>query len=180
MIFFVVVIAALFFSLVLQYFIPPLAFLDGARVLLMPVVFFYGALAFPFGAMLALAFCAGLMWDALTAQVLNSHVEISMGWSIVIYAALGAVVNGFRPLFQRGRWEIHCLMSGLFTSIIVLAEYLMITFRRGEFSLPEDLWWRAGGSGLVALLIAPVVAFTLNKIAAAIGHETRPLSRALE
>jgi cell shape-determining protein MreD len=180
MIFFFAVVAALFMSLVIQHFIPPLGFLHGARVLLMPVVFFYGALAFPFGAMLLLAFLAGLMWDALTVQVLQSHVEISLGWSILVYTAFGAILSGFRPLYQKGRWEVHCLMSGLFTSLLVLAEYLMITFRRGDFSFAEDVWWRAGGSGLIALLVAPVIFFTLNALARTVGHETQPLRHSIE
>lgn len=174
MIFFFVILIALFFSVVIQQFIPPLQFLHGARVLLLPLVMFYGALAFPLPGMLACAFVSGLMWDALTLYISDSQVEISLGWSILLYAALGAVMNGFRPLFQRGRWEIHCLVSGVCTSIIVLAEYLMITFRRGEFAFPADVWWRVGGSGLVAVLLSPIVFFTLNRIALLTGYVTQP------
>jgi hypothetical protein len=71
------------------------------------------------------------------------------GWSIILYAALGTIMSGFRPLFQRGRWEIHCLLSGICTSFIVLAEYLMITIRRQPVQLVfnEQVWWRIGGAG---------------------------------
>ncbi len=174
MIFFLVLLLAQFFALILQQFIPPITMLEGARVLLLPMLFFYGALAFPFPVMLLLAFLSGFMWDALTVYVSDSAVEISLGWSIVLFAVLGSIMNGFRPLFQRGRWEVHCLVSGVCTSLIVLAEYLMITFRRGGFAFPNEIWWRIGGAGLIALLLSPVLFFLLNRIALLTGYETQP------
>ena len=190
--FFLVLLLAAFGALVVQHFIPPLPFMAGARVSLLPLVFFFGALALPFSGMLALAFACGLMWDALTAQVLQigmgptsaTVVEIGFGWSIVLYACLGTVMSGFRPLFQRGRWEIHCLMSGLCTSFLVLAEFLMISIRRAalynvpiEFS--HNIWWRIGGPGLVALVLAPVVFFFLKSMAALVGYNPY-VSKSLE
>ncbi len=129
MIFFFVLLISMFLALVAQTFIGPLPMI-GARVLLMPIIMFYGSLALPTPGMLALCFCGGLMWDAQHTQFVDGNVEIAMGWSIMLYAVLGTLMSGFRPLFQRGRWEIHCLLSGVCTSVIVLVEYLMITFRR--------------------------------------------------
>jgi hypothetical protein len=185
MIFFIFLLISLFVSLVAQHFIPVLPWLYGARVFLMPLIFFYGAMAMPFWAMLGLAFCSGLMWDALNAQVLSTGtldprggtalaVEISIGWSIILYATLGSVMNGFRPLFLRGRgWMIHCLISGPFVAFMVLAEYLMLTFRRGDFLFPPVIWWRIAGTGMVAMILAPFVYFTLDAIAPTLGFETR-------
>jgi hypothetical protein len=172
--FFFTLVAALFFSLVAQEFIPALPWLYGARVYLLPVVFFYSALAMPPAAMFVLAFISGFMWDAMTVQFVDGSVEISLGWSIVLYATLGAIMSGFRPLFQRGRWEIHCLVSGFFTAFILFAEFLMITFRRGDFIFPKIIWWRIGGSGLAAALLAPAVFFILNGIASLLGYRVRP------
>ena len=181
--FFLILLLAAFGALVIQFFIPALPFLSGARVLLLPLVFFFGALALPFGGMLALAFACGLMWDALTVQVLEigmghtsaSVVEIGLGFSVILYAVLGAIMSGFRPLFQRGRWEIHCLMSGLCTSLIVLAEFLMLSVRRAAlygvpFEFSRDIWWRIGGPGLVALVLAPLVFLFLKSMAALVGY----------
>ena len=179
MIFFCIIVAGIFLSLVTQEFIPPLAWLDGARVFIMPVLMFYGALALPYWGMLALTFISGLMWDCLTVPVIDSQVEISLGWSILLYAALGAIMSGFRPLFQRGRWEVHCLVSGLFTSIILLAEYLMITIRRGGFVFSTDVWWRIGGSGVIAAMIAPIFFFSLNWLAPRVGYEIDPEKKGL-
>lgn len=184
--FFVVLLVTCFGSLVLQHYIPPLPFLEGARVFLMPLIFFYGALAMPLGLMLALAFACGLMWDAMTVQVLQvggaPTVEIMVGFSVVLYAVLGAVMSGFRPLFQRGRWEIHCLMSGVCTSFILLSEFLMLSVRRAAMDGASFMWspeigWRIGGAGIVAVLLAPVVFWFLNFMARLVGYDPRRVAR---
>jgi hypothetical protein len=186
-IFFALLLISMFVALVVQHFIGPLPVI-GSRVLLMPIIMFYGSLALPAPGMLALAFCGGLMWDALHTnvailwgdpahtQVVEASVEIALGWSIVLYAALGALMGGFRPLFQRGRWEIHCLLSGICTALVVLAEYLMITFRREPvtFLFDKEIWWRIGGSGLVAILLSPFFFFALNYLAFLVGYDPQP------
>jgi hypothetical protein len=179
MIFFALLLIGMFAALVVQHFIGPLPVI-GARMLLLPIIMFYGALALPLPGMLALAFCGGLMWDALHVQSVDGNVEIAMGWSIVLYAALGALMGGFRPLFQRGRWEVHCLLSGVCTSIIVLSEYLMLTFRREPvvFVFNQDVWWRIGGAGLVAALLSPIFFFALNYLAFLVGYDPQPARKA--
>lgn len=186
MIFFFLLVIGMFLSLVAQHFIGPLPVI-GARVMLMPIIMFYGALALPVPGMLALAFFGGLMWDAMNTnmtliwnadhtQIAEGNVEIALGWSIVLYAVLGSLMGGFRPLFQRGRWEIHCLLSGVCTSLIVLSEYLMLTFRREPvvFLFNKDIWWRIGGAGLVAALLSPFFFFALNYLAFFVGYDPQP------
>jgi hypothetical protein len=109
----------------------------------------------------------------------EGNIEIAMGWSIVLYAGLGAIMGGFRPLFQRGRWEVHCFLSGLCTAFIVLAEYLMLTFRRDPVVLVfnQDIAWRIGGAGLMALLLSPFFSFGLNYLANMAGYDPQPLRR---
>ena len=60
---------------------PPVARFSGATVLLFPVILTYGALALPFAGTLALAFCNGLLWDALTVQIvqLDPYVQQAGG-----------------------------------------------------------------------------------------------------
>ena len=162
-------LVAEFLSLAVQEYIPPLPY--GARVLLLPLVFFYGALAVPPPGMLFLAFAGGFMWDALLAtQTVNGALEISLGWSILLYAALGAIMSGFRPLFNRGHgWAIHCLLSGPLISLFVLSEYLMITFRRGGFLFPRSIWWRIGGEGIAAMIASPFLFLFLHWVALSFG-----------
>ena len=175
MIFFALLVLSMFAAIVVEHFIGPLPVIQ-ARVLLMPIVLFYGTLALPLPGMLALTFIGGLMWDALNTQYLDGTVEISAGWSILLFAALGAIMSGFRPLFLRGRWEIHCLLAGFCTSALVLAEYLMITIRREpvHFIFNDQVWWKIGGAGMVATFLSPLIFFLFNYLAALTGYDPQP------
>jgi hypothetical protein len=176
MIAFPVLLVALFAAVIAGYFLPPVPgpWYPGAHFLLAQIVMLYGALALPFGFALALCFAAGFLWDALNAQMVDSSVEIALGWSIVVYGFLGTVMNGFRPLHLRGRWEVHCIGSALACSFIVLGEYLMITFRRGEFLFGAEIWLRIAGTGLAAALVAPVIYFALDGLMVLLRQKPSP------
>jgi len=165
MIFFSVLVFLVLIAQITEFFIPPLDWMYHAHIYIAPVLVFYGAVALPFPLMLALALVAGILLDALTVQVIGSKVEISLGWSILLYAVLAGIMHGLRPLFIRGRWEVHSVLTGLCTSAIILAQYLMITFRRGTFLFTKEVWWQIGGPGLIAMLMAPVVFWVLNWMA---------------
>jgi hypothetical protein len=165
MIFFLVLLVLVVMAQVAEFFIPPLDWMYHAHIYIVPVLVFYGAMALPFPLMLALALFAGVLLDALTVQVIGSKVEISLGSSILLYAVLAGIMHGLRPLFIRGRWEVHCVLTGICTSAIILAQYLMITFRRGSFLFTREVWWQIGGPGLIAMLMAPVIFWMLNWVA---------------
>jgi len=165
MIFFLILVVLVFVAQLVEMFIPPLDWMFNAHVYIVPVIVFYGAMALPFPLLLALAFFAGFLWDAMTVQVLDAHVEISFGWSILLYAVLAAIMHGLRPLFIRGRWEVHCVLSGVCTAFILLAQYLMISFRRGSLIFDREVWWQIGGPGLFAMLMAPLIFWSLHWIA---------------
>ena len=178
MIFFVLLLVLVFVAQIVELFLPPLGWLHSAHVMLVPVIVFYGAMALPFSLMLALAFFAGLLLDAFTVQIIGPRVEIAFGWSILLYGVLAAIMHGFKPLFVRGRWEVHCLLSGIFTSLILLAQYLMITFRRGALLVNKDVWWQVAGPGVVALLIAPLLFWSLHWLGRATGNSYLPQEEA--
>lgn len=165
MIFFCILAVFVVLAQIAEFYIPPLEWMYNAHIYITPVIVFYGAMALPFPLMLALAFLAGVLLDALTVQVIGGKVEIAMGWSIILYAVLAVIMHGLRPLFIRGRWEIHCLLTGVCTSAIILAQYLMITFRRGTFMFSREVWWQVGGPGLIAMLMAPILFWIFNWIA---------------
>lgn len=170
--FFLLIVAALFLSMVVQHFlgaVPPWE----ARVFIMPVVFLYGALSFSTGGMLFLAFLSGVMWDLLHSQWIEDTVELGVGWSVIVYAVLGALMSGLRPLFIRKRWEVHCLFSGFATAVLVGAEYLMISLRREplHFEFSPLIWGRIFGAGVVALALSPLIFFVLSYIARLLGHQ---------
>src|SRR5205809_4975566 len=162
MIFFFILLVLVVVAQIAEFFIPPLDWMYHAHIYIAPVLVFYGAMALPFPLMLALALVAGILLDALTVQVIGSKVEISLGWSILLYAVLAGIMHGLRPLFIRGRWEIHCVLTGLCTSAIILAQYLMITFRRGSLLFSREVWWQIGGPGLIAMLMAPIIFWFLQ------------------
>jgi len=174
MIFFFLLVILVFLAQLAEIFIPPLEWMYNAHLYLVPMIVFYGAMALPFPLMLALAFVAGFLWDAMTVQVLESHVEISFGWSILLYAVLAAIMHGLKPLFNRGRWEVHCLLSGVCTSSILLTQYLMISFRRGSLLFNREVWWQITGPGLLAMIMAPLVFWSLHWLSRLTNNPYQP------
>ena len=174
MIFFVILLVLTFVAHITDFFLPRIEWMYNAHVMIVPVIVFYGAMALPFPLMLGLAFFAGLLLDLSTVQVIAGKVEISVGSSILLYGVLAGIMHGLRPLFIRGRWEIHCIMSGVCTSLILLTQYLMIAFRRGSLEFTREAWWQIGGPGLMALLMAPLIFWILHMLARATGNPYLP------
>ncbi len=180
MIFFLVLVILTFFAQIAEFFIRPLDWMYNAHIYIVPVIVFYGAMALPFPLVLTLAFFAGFLLDALTVQVIGTRVEISLGWSILLYAVLAAIMHGLRPLFVRGRWELHCVMSGVCTSAILLSQYLMISFRRGSLVFNREVWWQIGGPGLLAMLMAPLAFWILHSLGRLTRNPYLPEAEAYE
>jgi hypothetical protein len=174
MIFFFLLLILVLFAQVTELFLPALDWMYGAHIHIVPVIVFYGAMALPLPLVLALSFYAGFLLDALTVQVIGSKVEIAFGWSIILYAVLAGLMHGLRPLFIRGRWEIHCVLSGIGTSVILLVQYLMISFRRGSLFFTPEVWWQIGGPGLLAMLMAPLLFWILHWLGRVTGAPYLP------
>ncbi len=156
-------IVAMFAGLILQHFVGVVPGF-GSQILLLPVIFLCGAAALPVPGMLCLAFVAGLMWDSLNFIPVEGRVDFPFGGTILLYAGIGAMMNGLRPLFLRGWWPLHAAVAGILTAVLVLVEFLIITFRREPFALiwPREIWQRVGGSGLVAGVLAVPLFMALN------------------
>ncbi len=153
---------SVYLALLAQEFIPPVPFLDGARILLVPVLFCYGALWLPFPAMLALALYTGLLSDLALLHVDGDQVEIGLGWSMLFYVFTGCALQLVRPLFLAGRWEVHCLASGATTLLLLLGQYLMVCLRRESFLVDGTVLWQIAGPAFAALFIAVPVCFALG------------------
>lgn len=158
-----------------DFFLPPLDLMAKAdiynvHIYITPVVVFYAASALPFPLMLVIAFLAGFFLDLTTVQIIAGKVEIGVGWSILLYAVLAGIMHGLRPLFMRGRREVHWFMCGFCTSVILLSQYLMIAFRRGSLIFTREVWWQIGGPGLIAMLMAPLVFALLDALRRATGY----------
>ena len=169
-------IAFMFTGLVMQHFVGIVPGF-GSQILLLPLVFLCAAAALPLWNMLVLAFVGGLMWDCLNFLPTDGRAEFPFGATILLYAGLGLVMNGLRPIFLRGWWHLHVLAAGVLTSLLVLIEYVVITFRREPFAFiwPREIWNRIGGSGLVAALFSIPIFLFLNWVGRRAGlfHNSR-------
>ena len=67
MIFFLTLLILTFLAQLLEFFIPPLDWMYNARIYVMPLIVFYGAVVLPFPLMLILAGFAGFFAQARPA-----------------------------------------------------------------------------------------------------------------
>lgn len=173
---------AIFLSFVVQEFIPALQVVEGARVLLAPVFFCYGACVLPFPAMIGLAFLTGFLSDFTALQIVHHNtevsdldtlqtivgsVELSAGWSILLFVASGLICQGVRPLVLRGHWWLPPLMSAVTVIFYLALQFAMLTMRRFEMGgvyFSEVVAWRIFAPGLIAaaLTLALVLVTTLG------------------
>jgi len=191
----VFMIAMLTFGL--QEFMPAIDFAQQARVLLPPVFFFSSALSVSFPVMLFLALFTGLTWDArhlpykpekvqhvesrelhldseFGAEVKdNSASRLPIGYSIILFGVAGTLMQGIRPLFKRGRWELPVFMVGVATFVWLLIEYLLMSFLRGSFEFSPDLWTKLVTNSLLAMLVSPLLLFLLHTLARICRYEVR-------
>jgi hypothetical protein len=179
----------------MQEFIPPIEFAQQARVLLPPVFFFSSALSVPFPVMLCFALFTGLVWDArhlpykpdkvnaapatelvsndLSERFSSHGGDLPFGYSTFLLGVMGTLMQGIRPLFKRGRWEVPVIMVGLAIFAWLLIEYLIMSFLRGSFVFPPGMWTKMITQALLAMLVSPVILFILHTFARTLHYEVR-------
>ena len=109
-------LAAIFLTIVIQEFIPPLRFLHGARVFLVPMLFATERCRCRFGQCCSWRFYTGFLTDLAHLNVVNGHVEIALGWSIVVFVFFGSSLTAFSPLSFAGA-GVHVLLSLVCTCV---------------------------------------------------------------
>ncbi|NNC87582.1 MAG: hypothetical protein HKN82_03875 [Akkermansiaceae bacterium] len=169
-------------AFILQQFVPAVGGLYDARILLVPLVFLCSAVTVNVPPMLFLAFFCGFMWDA--QHLLGSHggaedvytnkVEtMPFGYSIVLYAAMGFLMQGIQPLFREGKWHVSALLTGVAIFCYLFAEYFIITFVRGDLVVTRSLALKTGFSALLTMVFSPLVFWVLFKCAALFRYKVR-------
>jgi hypothetical protein len=148
---------AIFLAFPVQEMIPAISVLHGARLLLVPALFYYGAVALPTPAMLGLAVFTGLLTDLAYLHVVSGQVEIAVGWSIVFFVISGLLANGLQPAFKRGYWWIPIPVTLVGTSLFLLMQFAMLSLRREGFFFDEVVVWRVLGAGGLSAIVAAMI-----------------------
>ena len=154
-----VLVVSAYLAVIAQEFLPAMPFFAGARVLLLPVIVCYALLWMPFPAALAFALYAGLIGDLAMLHVDGDRVEIGLGWSMLYYVLLAAVLRLLPALKLEVRWETHCLASGAATFFLLIGQCLMVCLRRESFIFSGDVFAQTIGPALAALILAPLLYF---------------------
>jgi cell shape-determining protein MreD len=170
-------------ALVVQQFLPAFTGLYDSRILLVQLVFLCCAVTVATPTMLVIAFIGGFLWDAQCAlgpscgdsEVYVQQVEsLRFGYSILLFGAMGYLMQGIQPLFRKGKWHFSAILSGIAVFLYLAAEYLIITFVRGEFMLTRSTVLQMVYTSLLTMLLSPFVFWLLFRIARNCGTSILP------
>ena len=166
-------------AFVVQQFLPAFTGFHHSRILLVQLVFLCAAVTVGQPVMLLLAFICGFLWDAHSTlspdggdpAVYTQPVEaLRFGYSILLFGAMGFLMQGIQPLFQQGKWQVSALLSGIAIFLYLAAEFLIITFVRGGFVLSQATVLQMAWTSLFTMLFSPVIFWMLFKISDLCQH----------
>lgn len=170
-------------AFIVQQFLPAFTGLHQSRVLLVQLVFLCCAVTLGTPTMLLLAFIGGFFWDAQCAlgphggdpSVYTQQVEnLRFGYSILLFGAMGFLMQGIQPLFKQGKWHFSALLSGIAVLLYLAAEYTIINFMRGEFTFNAATMRQMAFTAILSMLFSPVIFWLLFRIAAIYDHSINP------
>ena len=178
-----ITILLLLAAFVVQQFLPAFTGIHHSRVLLVQLVFLCAAVTVGQPTMLLLAFIGGFFWDAHCAlaphggdpAIYTHQVEsLRFGYSILLFAAMGFLMQGIQPLFKQGKWQFSAFLSGIALFLYLAAEYATINLVRGEFVLSEATFMQMLFTSLLTMLFSPFIFWLLFRIAKACDHSINP------
>jgi hypothetical protein len=170
-------------AFVVQQFLPAFTGLHHSRVLLVQLVFLCCAVTVGTPTMLLLAFIGGFFWDAQCAlgphggdpEVYTQQVEsLRFGYSILLFGAMGLLMQGIQPLFKQGKWQFSAFLSGIAVLLYLAAEYTIINFVRGEFTLTAATMRQMVFTSILSMLFSPLIFWLLFRIAGICDHSINP------
>ena len=195
MIFNLIVLVLTVLTFAVQEFIPPIMpeTTHYARLFLPAVFFFAASVAVPFPSMLILALVTGVLWDVrylpmssdagmasgaelgmtLADAASLSTADLRFGYSILVFGLLGALMQGVRPLFKKGRLELPVVMVGFATFAWLLIQYLLMTLLRGSFYFPTAMWLKLVTDTMYAMFFSPLMFLTLHILARVTSYEIK-------
>ncbi|GAA5481865.1 hypothetical protein [Haloferula sargassicola] len=161
-------------AVIVQQFLPALTALSGSRILPVALVFLCAAVTLPPPGMLLLAFVCGFLTDLENwigphggdPAIYQFPVEtLRFGYSIILYGVMGMLMQGIRPLFRRGNWQLSALLAGIAVFLYLTSEFLLINFIRGGFSFGSRTLMKISLSSALTTLFAPLVFWILFALA---------------
>jgi hypothetical protein len=179
----IITILLLLASFVVQQFIPAFTGIHQSRILLVQLVFLCAAVTVGQPTMLLLAFIGGFLWDSHCAigphggdpEVYTQQVEsLRFGYSILLFGAMGFLMQGIQPLFKQGKWQFSALLSGVAIFLYLAAEYAIINFVRGDFVLSKATILQMLFTSLLTMFFSPFVFWILFSVAKICNHSINP------
>ena len=178
-----ITILLLLASFVVQQFLPALTGIHQSRIMLIQLVFLCAADTVGQPTMLLLAFIGGFFWDSHCAlgphggdpEVYTQQVEsLRFGYSILLFGAMGFLMQGIQPLFKQGKWQFSAFLSGIAIFLYLAAEYAIINFVRGDFVLSKATVMQMVFTSLLTMLFSPFVFWLLFRVAKFCDHSINP------
>jgi len=178
-----ITILLLLASFVVQQFLPAFTGIHQSRIMLIQLVFLCPAVTVGPPTMLLLAFIGGFFWDAHCAigphggdpEVYAQQVEsLRFGYSILLFGAMGFLMQGIQPLFKQGKWQFSAFLSGIAIFLYLAAEYAIINFVRGDFILSQATFMQMVFTSLLTMLFSPFVFWLLFRVAKSCDHSINP------
>ncbi|WP_411827272.1 hypothetical protein [Luteolibacter sp. AS25] len=170
-------------AFLVQQFVPAFTGLSHARILIVHLVFLCAAVTVATPTMLLLALIGGTLWDAHCAlstmsfdpEVYTQPVDsLRFGYSILLFAAMGFLMQGLIPLFRQGKWQFSALLTGIAIFLYLTAEYILISFVRGDFTITRSIFRLMSYTSLLTMLFSPLVFWLLYRIAKIFDHSLYP------
>ena len=178
-----ITILLLLAAFVVQQFLPEFTGIHHSRILLVQLVFLCCAVTVGTPTMLLLAFIGGFFWDAQCVlgphggdlEVYTQQVEsLRFGYSILLFGAMGVLMQGIQPLFKQGKWQLSAVLTGIAVLLYLAADYAIINFVRGDFVLSKATVYQIAFTSLLTMLFSPLVFWMLFRIARACDHSINP------
>ena len=163
-----------------QQFLSAFTGLHHTRILLLQLAFLCCAVASSQPLMLLLAFIGGFLWDAqctLAAHPGDPTIytqlteSLRFGYSILLFAAAGYLMQLIQPLFRQGKWLLTTALIGLTLMLYLTLECGLISFIRGELQIDQPTFLQILFTSLFTAPLAPLLLVPLWLIARACDYD---------
>jgi len=173
----------LLIAFLVQQFVPAFTGLSHSRFLIVHSLFLCAAVTVSTPTMLLLAFIGGLLWDAhcflpdiyADSEIYTQPAEsLRFGYSILLFAAMGFLMQGLNPLFRQGKWQFSALLTGVAIFLYLAAEFILISFIRGDFNITRSVLRLLFYTSVLTMILSPIVFWILYQVAKYFDHSLYP------